>query len=488
MPKIAQNPPVGLPLYSTIGALTGAELIPMDKATSGTTWTTVKASIAALFSRPGLTINVPATNQQFVGSGAIIQRLNDRVMVGDACVNDCAFPNVIQDWLSAFQTSQAGGPANGTLLGVQMAVLADHSTPMGGAFLAGAESINATSSGPDVISISSFAVNNSPSYQIPAWAFYGEAHRMNNTTGQTVGIELDVVQRGSLQQMTPYAQAGGEAICYIAAAGAGLSATGQYNATAAFVTGANPMPFDKGIVFQATSIAGTNGVTGTGYAINLAAGHVIQWWGPGGVPTGAVVGNGTTYNNSVTLVFTEDQFDFLVRANSISHSTLSGNGSAAIGWNGVSHSFILGAAGNATISSPTSGQALTVNGVSGAYTTEVAAPNSAGSSYGLYIQAGTNSGDVSFKISNATGGSQYLQVSGDGGLVLGAGTDEGLGTINANGGIWSGYANYMISSTVAWTAGATGNIPTLTSGPVTGNPTKWIAINDNGTVRHIPAW
>ncbi len=46
----------------------------------------------------------------------------------------------------------------------------------------------------------------------------------------------------------------------------------------------------------------------------------------------------------------------------------------------------------------------------------------------------------------------------------------------------------MVSSTTSFAAGATGNVPTLTAGPVTGNPTKWIAINDNGTTRYIPTW
>lgn len=31
-------------------------------------------------------------------------------------------------------------------------------------------------------------------------------------------------------------------------------------------------------------------------------------------------------------------------------------------------------------------------------------------------------------------------------------------------------------------------IGTLTNGPTTGNPTKWISVNDNGTTRYIPAW
>ena len=40
----------------------------------------------------------------------------------------------------------------------------------------------------------------------------------------------------------------------------------------------------------------------------------------------------------------------------------------------------------------------------------------------------------------------------------------------------------------AFTDGAGANTGTLTNSPVTGNPTKWIPIDDNGTTRYIPAW
>lgn len=46
----------------------------------------------------------------------------------------------------------------------------------------------------------------------------------------------------------------------------------------------------------------------------------------------------------------------------------------------------------------------------------------------------------------------------------------------------------LLKTNAALTAGATGNAPTLTAGPVAGNPTKWIAINDAGTTRYIPTW
>jgi hypothetical protein len=40
----------------------------------------------------------------------------------------------------------------------------------------------------------------------------------------------------------------------------------------------------------------------------------------------------------------------------------------------------------------------------------------------------------------------------------------------------------------AFPAGSTSNVPTLTAGPVTGNPTKWIPVDDNGITRYIPSW
>lgn len=54
--------------------------------------------------------------------------------------------------------------------------------------------------------------------------------------------------------------------------------------------------------------------------------------------------------------------------------------------------------------------------------------------------------------------------------------------------LFTNNAGFLIRTNTTQTAGATGNIPTLTAGPVAGNPTKWIAIDDNGTTRYIPTW
>jgi hypothetical protein len=46
----------------------------------------------------------------------------------------------------------------------------------------------------------------------------------------------------------------------------------------------------------------------------------------------------------------------------------------------------------------------------------------------------------------------------------------------------------LIATNAALTNNAGAQIATTTNGPLAGNPTKWIPVNDNGTIRNIPAW
>lgn len=50
------------------------------------------------------------------------------------------------------------------------------------------------------------------------------------------------------------------------------------------------------------------------------------------------------------------------------------------------------------------------------------------------------------------------------------------------------FATFLVEAAVALTNSAGANTATLTNAPVTGNPTKWIAINDAGVTRYIPVW
>src|SRR6516164_4783016 len=49
-------------------------------------------------------------------------------------------------------------------------------------------------------------------------------------------------------------------------------------------------------------------------------------------------------------------------------------------------------------------------------------------------------------------------------------------------------AGMLARTQASYTNGAGAQAGTLTNAPAAGNPTKWIAINDNGTTRFIPAW
>lgn len=48
--------------------------------------------------------------------------------------------------------------------------------------------------------------------------------------------------------------------------------------------------------------------------------------------------------------------------------------------------------------------------------------------------------------------------------------------------------NQLIQTSAALTNNAAAAAGTLLNAPIAGNPTKWIPINDNGTIRNIPAW
>lgn len=64
-----------------------------------------------------------------------------------------------------------------------------------------------------------------------------------------------------------------------------------------------------------------------------------------------------------------------------------------------------------------------------------------------------------------------------------------LGTMTINGNLnLPGSATPMVQSNTTFTNHAGLSAGTLTNAPAAGNPTSWIAINDNGVTRYIPAW
>lgn len=46
----------------------------------------------------------------------------------------------------------------------------------------------------------------------------------------------------------------------------------------------------------------------------------------------------------------------------------------------------------------------------------------------------------------------------------------------------------LLASSATLSNGAATSLGTITNAPAVGNPTKWVAIDDNGTTRYIPTW
>lgn len=89
----------------------------------------------------------------------------------------------------------------------------------------------------------------------------------------------------------------------------------------------------------------------------------------------------------------------------------------------------------------------------------------------------TGAGFWIYTLGAAGGGQPRFQFSASNGL-------EVIGLI----GITASLAATVIASSVALTNGAGVALGTLATAPTAGNPTKWIGINDNGTIRYVPAW
>lgn len=100
---------------------------------------------------------------------------------------------------------------------------------------------------------------------------------------------------------------------------------------------------------------------------------------------------------------------------------------------------------------------------------------------GLFVEDGggnmVNTTGAGLIITNAASEVANLQV------VAGA-----IFSVSANGGLRvTGSNNYVASgTTLSNNAGAAAG--TLTNAPTAGNPAKWIAFDDNGTIRKIPTW
>lgn len=73
-------------------------------------------------------------------------------------------------------------------------------------------------------------------------------------------------------------------------------------------------------------------------------------------------------------------------------------------------------------------------------------------------------------------------------LALGNGTAADTSGTLVLTDLYTNDATYIIRCKTTLTNGAGAQVGTITNAPAAGNPTKWVGIDDNGTIRYIPTW
>jgi ribosomal protein S11 len=115
---------------------------------------------------------------------------------------------------------------------------------------------------------------------------------------------------------------------------------------------------------------------------------------------------------------------------------------------------VISAAGAVTVSAPTSGNALTLNGAPNAWTSVVLGSSTSGQSYGLIIEAGTSAGDSPIRVNNQAATASYFQIFGDGHGFLGYNATTANQTIN-----WSAAGNVTLSAPTSGVALTVTGVP-----------------------------
>ena len=291
-----------------------------------------------------------ATSQFYQNLGANVNRVNDRLFVGPAALNNGTNVASQPDWLTTYQLAK--GRTYGYLQTSQFSVLntsAAKDSLTTAVF--GAQTSGRTASQSQVIAATGVGINNNSGNTgasgNQAWGGYFEGWRDTATAGNggAYGIEADAINLVGIADTDPYSQSGDQTVSAQLASGGEVS--GAFDATAAINIQNNGAAYRKGIVFGSNSITGSNGTSGSGIAIAFGYGHAMQWYGAASTPTSSILSNGTTSAAAMQQLLSDNIVSF---RNASSKAILNIQGVAS-GVNGVQ------ALGSAT------GQAVAVQAV-----------------------------------------------------------------------------------------------------------------------------
>ena len=295
---------------------------------------------------------------------------------------------------TGFRVQNAAGTAN--YLGVRgdgSLFAGPNGSSTFGIAVTGAVSIGAPSSGNNALAVTGVANSN-------AGAFFG-----SSTTGQSFGLATQAGTNSSDYSFAAFSQGGGTLFKIF---GDGGTIVGS------------PTGGDKGLGSVNMQSCFVNNVacsTSTGTVTSITAGT--------GLTGGTITGSGTIALSTPVSV-----------ANG-------GTGTATPGLVAGTNVTISGVWPNQTVSTktpfsiaaPASGNALSATGATGSLAELLTGSAVAGDSFGLGINAGTNPSDYGLLVTNQTGSTNYLEVFGDGGVIVGnpSGGDKGTGNFNASG-------------------------------------------------------
>lgn len=171
---------------------------------------------------------------------------------------------------------------------------------------------------------------------------YFEA-RTVEPTASAIGLEIDVGSYARLPPpVNPYQlNNGGSTIGLLLGAGGDPATPGpSWDSSAAIGVGRNKQKFLRGLVISSEAISGTDGVKGSGIAIELAKGHEIRWTDDVYANRGGFIKSTTEAGNtSVGLVFSNGALN-IVNNSELKLGSFDASGKLTLTGNISSRSFI----------------------------------------------------------------------------------------------------------------------------------------------------
>lgn len=247
------------------------------------------------------------------GVGAIepnITRFRDRVFVGDAAEFPATRSNTSTTWIPDATTG-----ANWIVRDSQFAVMQD----VGAIAIAGLSRVSdgdAIASAPATIGIAGATINDTTVVGRSAWSIYGDVQHQPDASitdqAHSFGVELALKNKGGSITGTPYGLGYGVHGIWIQCGGDasyGGASANPINSAITIKKGGNTS--NVGILFDATALTGTDGVTGTGSAVRMARGHRLDWYFAGGNLGASIRSDIDTAGAAYTLLFDDNTVQFL---------------------------------------------------------------------------------------------------------------------------------------------------------------------------------